>query len=119
MVEFLSMQLKSVRTVGVQVVPIGFEELRIRPPQTREIASVEASLRLDAVASAGFGLSRSKMAESIEAGEVTLNWKTITQPSKQVQTGDRIVLRGRGRLEIGAIDTTKKGRYRVQMVRYQ
>lgn len=119
LVEFLSMELKSVRTVSVQVVLIGTDELRVRPPQTKEITSVEASLRLDAVASAGFGLSRSKMVESVESGEVTLNWKAVTQPSKSVQTGDRIVLRGKGRLEIGAIDTTKKGRYRVQMVRYQ
>ncbi|UFP95925.1 photosystem II S4 domain protein [Gloeobacter morelensis] len=119
LVPFLQTSLTSVRTVPVQVVPIGFEELRIRPPQTKEITSVEASLRIDAIGSAGFGLSRNKMVESIESGEVTLNWKTVTQPSKNVQTGDRITLRGRGRLEVGPVDTTKKGRYRVQMIRYQ
>lgn len=119
LVPFLQVHLTSVRTVPVEIVAVDLEELRIRPPQTRELTSVEASLRIDAVGSAGFGLSRSKMAESIESGEVTLNWKTITQTSKTVQTGDRITLRGRGRVEIREIDTTKKGRYRVQLVRYQ
>ncbi len=119
LVPFLQIELKTVRTVPVQVVEIPFEELRVRPPQTKEMTSVEASLRIDALGSAGFGLSRSKMAEAIESGEVSLNWKTVTQSSKTVQTGDRITLRGRGRVEIGPIDTTKKGRYRVQLVRYQ
>ncbi|AGY58136.1 photosystem II S4 domain protein [Gloeobacter kilaueensis] len=119
LVPFLEMQLKSVRTVSVQVVPVDRSELRVRPPQTKEITSVEASLRIDALGSAGFGLSRNKMVEAIEAGDVTLNWKTVTQPSKNVQTGDRIALRGRGRLEIGEVEPTKKGRFRVQMLRYQ
>jgi photosystem II S4 domain protein len=119
MTEFLQMELKSIRTVPIQVVPIPASELRVRPPQMKEITTVEASLRIDAIGSAGLGLSRNKMAEAIEAGEVTLNWKTVTQASKSVQTGDRISMRGKGRLEVGEIDTTKKGRYRVQLVRFQ
>ena len=42
---------------------------QVRAPRVEEISSVEASLRLDAVASAGFRVSRSKMMDMIKAGE--------------------------------------------------
>ena len=79
---------------------------------------MEASLRLDAIASAGFGMSRSKMVDLITAGDVRVNWKEITQSSSQIKSGDLIAIRGKGRLEIGEIAVTKKERYRIQMIRY-
>lgn len=41
---------------------------QVRAPRVEEISSVEASMRLDAVASAGFRVSRSKMMDLIKAG---------------------------------------------------
>jgi photosystem II S4 domain protein len=116
--EFLETSLVQVRSVPVKTRPIELEELKIRPPQKKEITTVEASLRLDAIASAGFGISRSKMAEAISAGDVRVNWKDVTQSSYSVRSGDLISFRGKGRLEVGEISVTKKERYRVQLVRY-
>jgi RNA-binding protein YlmH len=79
---------------------------------------VEASLRLDAIASAGFGMSRNKMAELITGGDVRVNWKEITQSSYQVKSGDLIAIRGKGRLEVGDVAITKKERYCVQLTRF-
>lgn len=118
MVEFLTTSLLQVRSVSVKTQQIDLSELKIRPPQKKELTTVEASLRLDAIASAGFGISRSKMTETIAAGNVRVNWKEITQPSYNVQAGDLIVLRGKGRLEVGEISVTKKQRYRVQLTKY-
>lgn len=42
-----------VRTVPVEVRRIPLSELSVRPPRQEEVSSVEASLRLDAIASAG------------------------------------------------------------------
>ena len=117
-VEFLGLQLTQVRSVPVKIQIIPWSELRVRPPQQKQLTTVEASLRLDAIASAGFGLSRSKMADLISAGHVRVNWKAITQPSHALATGDLVVIRGKGRLEIGAIVVTKKERYRVALTRY-
>jgi RNA-binding protein YlmH len=39
--------------------------------------SVEASMRLDAVASAGMGMSRGKLKDMIEGGDVLVNWKEV------------------------------------------
>ncbi|BAZ03865.1 photosystem II S4 domain protein [Calothrix sp. NIES-3974] len=115
---FLEMNLKQVRSVPVQVRPIDISEIKIREPKTKEITTVEASLRLDAIASAGFGMSRSKMVDLIDGGDVRVNWKEVTQPSSQLKSGDLIAIRGKGRLEIGEIAVTKKERYRIQMTRY-
>lgn len=116
--EFLEMNLKQVRSVPVKTQPIDLSELKVREPKKKELTTVEASLRLDAIASAGFGMSRSKMVELIDSGDVRVNWKEITQASSQLKTGDLIAIRSKGRLEVGEIAVTKKDRYRVQLTRY-
>ncbi len=117
MVDFLQTSLTQVRSVTVKTQPIELSELKVRPPQKKEMTTVEASLRLDAIASAGFGISRSKMADAISAGDVRVNWKEITQASYLVKPGDLISVSGKGRLEVGEVAVTKKQRYRVNLVR--
>jgi len=116
--EFLEINLKQVRSVPVKTQRIDLSELKVREPKKKELTTVEASLRLDAIASAGFGMSRSKMVDLIDGGDVRVNWKEVTQPSSQVKSGDLIAIRGKGRLEVGEIAVTKKDRYRVQLTRY-
>ncbi|AFY37810.1 photosystem II S4 domain protein [[Leptolyngbya] sp. PCC 7376] len=118
LVSFLETSLVQVRSVPVKTRPIPIEELKVRPPKKKELTTVEASLRLDAIASAGLGMSRSKMADAISKGNVKVNWKTITQTSYNVKDGDLISLRGKGRVEVGEVNMTKKERYRVQLTRF-
>jgi photosystem II S4 domain protein len=116
--EYVEMRLQQVRSVPVKTQRVELSELKVREPKKKESTTVEASLRLDAIASAGFGMSRSKMVDLITAGDVRVNWKEITQSSSQIKSGDLIAIRGKGRLEIGEIAVTKKERYRIQMIRY-
>jgi photosystem II S4 domain protein len=118
LVDFLSASLVQVRSVPVETKPIPISELKIRVPKTKEMNTVEASLRLDAIASAGFGLSRSKMAEAITSGDVRVNWKEVKSSSYLLHAGDLISFQGKGRLQVGEIEVTKKQRYRVQLTRY-
>ncbi|PZV16438.1 MAG: photosystem II S4 domain protein [Pseudanabaena sp.] len=117
LMEYLQIHFTQVRTVPVKVNEIAWEELKIRIPVTKELTSTEASLRLDAIASFGFGMSRSKMVDLINGEDVRVNWKTISQPNYQLKAGDLIAIRGKGRVTIGEIMITKKERYRVQMTR--
>lgn len=119
MVEFLETSLTQVRSVAVKTQKIDLSELKIQPPKKKEMTTVEASMRLDAVASAGFGMSRSKMASMISAGDVRVNWKDVTQTSHNIKAGDLISVRGKGRLEVGEVSVTKKERYRIDLVRYK
>ncbi len=118
LVEFMEMSLVQVRSVPVKTRQIPLSDLRIREPKKKEMTTVEASLRLDAVASAGFGMSRSKMVDLINSGDVRVNWKDTSQPSYALKAGDLVAIRGKGRLEIGDIAITKKERYRVQLTRF-
>jgi photosystem II S4 domain protein len=118
MVEFLEQSLTQVRSVPVKTRRIDWSELKLREPKKKELTTTEASMRLDAIASAGFGMSRSKMADLINGGDVRVNWKDITQSSHQLKTGDLVAIRGKGRLEVGEVMVTKKERYRVNLTRF-
>jgi photosystem II S4 domain protein len=118
MVEFLEQSLTQVRSVPVKTRRIDWSELKLREPKKKELTTTEASMRLDAIASAGFGMSRSKMADLINGGDVRVNWKEISQSSHQLKTGDLVAIRGKGRLEVGEVMVTKKERYRVNLTRF-
>ncbi len=118
LVEFLETHLTQVRSVPVKTRRIELSELKIREPKKKEMTTVEASLRLDAIASAGFGMSRSKMVDLITSGDVRVNWKEIGQSSHSLKAGDLIAIRGKGRLEVGEVAITKKERYRINLTRY-
>ncbi len=81
------------------------------------INTVEASTRIDAIASAGFGLSRSKITTQIKKGYLRLNWSLNDQPSKSVNIGDIIHLEKKVSLKILNIETTKKERWRIKLLR--
>jgi len=117
-VPFLETHLTQVRSVPVKTRPIELSQLKIREPKKKEMTTVEASMRLDAIASAGFGTSRSKMADLIGAGDVRVNWKEVSQASYSVKPGDLIAIRGKGRLQVGDVAITKKERYRIQLTRF-
>jgi photosystem II S4 domain protein len=118
MLDYLTAALTQVRSVPVKVKPIELSALQIREPKKKEMVTTEASLRLDAIASAGFGLSRSKMVDLVSGGEVRVNWKDVSQPAFQLKAGDLVAVRGKGRLEIGEVMITKKERYRINLTRY-
>ncbi len=84
----------------------------------KRLQTVEASTRLDAISSAGFGLSRGKVVSQIKAGKLRLNWKPIKQVNKELIVGDRIQLEGKGNLEVISIELTKKHRWRVELLRH-
>ncbi|WP_071517875.1 photosystem II S4 domain protein [Geitlerinema sp. PCC 9228] len=116
--EFLELSLTQVRSVPVKTRQIDWKELKVRPPKKKEMTTVEPSMRLDAIASAGFGMSRNKMSDLIAAGDVRVNWKLVTTASHSISPGDLISVRSKGRVEVGDVSTTKKNRYRVQLTRY-
>ncbi len=94
----VKLNLSKVNEVPVEVKEISCEDLIFRPRNVKEILATVASLRLDAVISAGFGDSRTKSSSLISGGQVKLNWKPESDPAAEVEIGDVISIRGRGRL---------------------
>ena len=84
----------------------------------KEVRGTVASLRLDAVAGLGFGLSRSRITPLVRGEQVKLNHQVISQPSRLIKEGDLISLSGRGRVEVVEIlGETRKGRISLKLNR--
>ncbi|BBN17808.1 hypothetical protein MPTK1_7g17000 [Marchantia polymorpha subsp. ruderalis] len=115
---FLCAAVTQVRVVPVETSPIPLSDLEVIIPKKDVMKTVEASLRVDAIASAGFKMSRSKLQDTISGGALFINWKEVNKGGATLKTGDVVSLRGKGRIEIGEINVTKKGRYAVEIMRY-
>ncbi|KAK5772610.1 hypothetical protein PVK06_048903 [Gossypium arboreum] len=81
--------------------------------RTQSFKTVEASLRVDALASARFKISRSKLVNFTSNGDVRVNWTTVTKNGTTLKTGDIVSVSGKGRLKIGEINSAKKGKFSV------
>ena len=116
--DLMHKKISNLREVEITIEALSIEKLEIpfkRPEKI--INTVEASTRVDAISSAGFGLSRSKITTQIKEGCLRLNWELTTQPSKSVKIGDLIHLEKKGSLKILNIDKTKKERWRIKLLR--
>ncbi|KAL5228015.1 hypothetical protein ABZP36_016280 [Zizania latifolia] len=118
LVDYLTSTLEKVGKVGVSCTHIPLLALEYEPPRTKSFKTVESSLRVDALASAGFKISRTKLAGLISAGDVRLNWSPVLKNGASLKAGDVVSVSGMGRLKIGEIVTTRKGKYAVELIRY-
>ena len=84
-----------VRKVTVQTTEVPLSDLKVPEATVQELQSVEASMRVDAVASAGFRMSRSKMLAAVKNGDVRVNWLPCSKPSREVEAGDLIACAGK------------------------
>ena len=114
----MNAKIGKLREVEIEIKALSIDEMEI-PYKRKEkiINTVEASTRVDAIASAGFGLSRSKVTNLIKEGSLRLNWKMNSQTSKSVNIGDLIHLENKGSITILNIDKTKKERWRIKLLR--
>jgi RNA-binding protein YlmH len=75
-----------------------------------------SSLRLDAILSQAFHISRQKMQSVIENGLVKVNWKVVEQAHFECGQGDVLSARGFGRCKIMDIEgKTKKEKWLVRI----
>ncbi|MCR4403209.1 MAG: S4 domain-containing protein [Firmicutes bacterium] len=86
--------------------------------RTKVVKGTVARLRLDAVASLGFGVSRTAMAEEIKRGRVAVNGVRRLDPSFGVKPCDVMTLEGRGNVRLAHVaGETRKGRTLVHLER--
>lgn len=108
----------AVGKVGIKTISIPLAD--INPPEQRinwRRATV-ASLRLDAILSVAYGISRAKAVACIKAGQVKHNFLPEMRPDRQVAEGDILSLAGKGRAELREVGgRSKKGRIFVRLAR--
>lgn len=116
---YLMGNLTQIGAAPVTLQEISRENLLQKEEKVKVISATVADLRLDAVAAAGYGVSRSRMADEIKGLNVKVNWKEAKKAAQPVNEGDIISFRGRGRVEVAEIrGTTKKGRISVTLKRF-
>ncbi len=113
--------MQNLAKIGRESVGLAFcEAPTVTPPKVEEIVATVASLRLDSVVSEGFGISRTDAAELIKRSAVFVNWIEECRPAKEVREGDKISLRGHGKIllfEVGG--QSRKGRTFIKIHRYK
>jgi len=106
------------RDVKVKINLVGVDELQIPTGRSKKlIHTVEASTRLDAIASAGFRISRTKIIERIENGMLKLNGSKVNKPTINLRIGDKLQLENKGFIEILNLEITKRERWKVKLLR--
>ena len=91
----------------------------IPEPKTKSITINISSLRLDCICVECFGLSRTKAAEQIRKGLVSVNWLVCDNTSKELSGGEKISMRGKGKVKFaGVTGQSKKGRLFAEILKY-
>ncbi len=98
---------------------IALAALTVPEQKIRELRDTVATLRLDAVISTGFGMSRGKAVELIASGRVQLNHRETLKPDVLLREGDVVSARGLGKFELFEVGgLSKKGRTTILVKRY-
>ncbi len=117
-IEFLNEKFFYLRDVKVKINLVSVDELQIPTGRSKKlINTVEASTRLDAIASAGFRISRTKIIERIENGMLRLNGSKVNKPTINLRIGDKLQLENKGFIEILNLEITKRERWKVKLLR--
>ncbi len=117
-IEHLDEKIFYLRNVKVKINVVGIDELQIPSGRSKKLVNtVEASTRLDAIASAGFRISRTKIIERIENGMLRLNGSKVNKPTINLKIGDKLELENKGFIEILNLEITKRERWKVKLLR--
>ncbi len=117
-IKHLDEKIFYLRDVKVKVNVVGIDELQIPSGRLKKLVNtVEASTRLDAIASAGFRVSRTKIIERIENGMLRLNGSKVNKPTINLKIGDKLELENKGFIEILNLEITKRERWKVKLLR--
>ena len=112
-------QWESIGRYSIEPREIPLADLCVKLPETREITATVQSLRLDSVLACGFSISRSKAAELIAAGRVSVGHRECAKADAQVSEGAVLSCRGLGKCVLSEVSgTSRKGRTVIKMHRY-
>ncbi len=101
--KLLTDELTQAGRVSLKTASIPLSDVPKPERKVKKLTFTVKSLRLDAVASGMFGLSRTAAAELIRAGAATLNYVPCLHVDAPIHEGDVISLRGKGKGAVTAL----------------
>jgi len=116
--EYLKQELTGVGAAIVHVSECGSDSLPAAQKGTEMTISV-ASMRIDSLVSHGFQMGRESAQKLIRQGLVSRNGSVVTGGDRPAQAGDKLTVRGKGRLVIREdLGISRSGRHRVLIERF-
>ena len=117
--DYVCNNLQKVSRIKVENKIVDLHEVQIPKKDIKQMPYTVASLRIDALISTAFHISRTKASDYIKAEKVSLNWVLVKSNSLEVKEGDVMTLRGHGRAKLLRVTgTTKKDRIGVIIETY-
>lgn len=111
---YLISNVKKIGNVGVQLEEIDLADILESNEAWDTITVISSSLRLDAMVSNVYNISRQRAKDQINAGNVKKNFMQMDRADGEVKINDIVSLRKYGRFWIQSIDgVTKKDNYRL------
>lgn len=115
---FIAMHFVQAGRKRLHVSPVPLADIRLPVIEETLGEGSVASMRLDSMVALIFALSRGSAQEFIAKGLVFINQQPCLKPGQDVDTGDRITVRGKGRARILSLGgTSRKGRQFVRFAR--
>ncbi|MCR2042553.1 RNA-binding protein [Anaerosalibacter massiliensis] len=114
--DYIMFNLKKVGNKSVNVNLISREELKEGKKDFKKKGVIIPSLRLDAVISKTFNLSRKDSLNLINSGKIKVNWEPINKPFLEINEGDLISVKGYGRFILSnVLGKTRKERIKANI----
>ncbi len=117
--EYVLNNLIKVSNIRANVSLIDLKSLQLPQKKYKIIKTTVPSLRIDAIISSAFNISRAKASQFINAEKVNLNWICVKSGSITLKQGDIFSLKGYGRARLEEIaGKTRKDRIAVLIYIY-
>lgn len=117
--DYLATNLRQVGAVSVNVKKMSIFELQGIKSETKNLKFTVSSPRIDNITASSFGVSRKDAVEAITHGKVFVNGREVTKPDFTLKGGEKVVLRGKGKVIYkGTSGISKKGKIYVDVEKY-
>ncbi|MBY7143709.1 RNA-binding protein [Virgibacillus sp. NKC19-3] len=111
---FVLANLTAIKKANVKLVEKPFTALMEKDITWMETDQTVSSLRLDAVLTVIYNISRKDAAEFIKKLQVKVNFKVVDDAKFLLQEGDLLSVRGKGRSKLVSVNgQTKKNKWRI------
>ncbi|MFD1067215.1 YlmH family RNA-binding protein [Oceanobacillus locisalsi] len=119
-VPFIKMNLTSIKKSRISFKETPLTSLLASKEAWKEYERTISSLRLDTVVKEIYGMSRKDAAVLIQKLHVKVNYRVVDDVKFQVQEGDMLSVRGKGRSKVAAIrGRTKKDKIKMTVAKLQ
>ena len=119
MADFIELNYNKAGRINLQAEILGIDKIEIPEQKIREVTDSVSSLRLDALVSSAFSLSRGNAAAFISAGSVYVNDVLVQKADFKVSEGDKIKVHRKGRAVLSEVgNVSRKGRIHIKIQRH-